>query len=437
MNRSLAPLYFACLLVLGTTTLSFAQRALPLPPRLPDRSALERLGLTRAWFAQIPVGGPTQVLGMNLTGSTLFVQTNTGGIYALDAETGKQKWSAMMPNPMTASRPVAINERFAFVANMNNLLAYDLTNGAEFFNIRLDSIVASGPTATEARVMVGLRDGRLVNYGINEQRFRWAWQLAGEVTSAPIIAPEITIYGDTAGKVYVTTGSDAKETAYDRPQYLYRFRTGGPILAPIATLGTRTLLVASQDRNLYALDAYEGTRVWTYPSPGSFSLPPLVAGQDIFCVDDLGVAAKLNQRTGQPIWVRDVGRQQFLAVSPTKIYSKNLVGDLIIVSRETGKVLFTANQTHDQAGLDLRLHTLGRGNPHNDRIYVGSPTGQIVAIRETALVQPVALNDPNALPFGYLPPIPQIADPVGGAGSQADDPNDLGGFGFGDGNDFD
>ena len=47
---------------------------------------------------------------------------------------------------------------------------------------------------------------------------------------------------------------------------LYRFAAGGPISASMGTFGTRTLLVPSADKNLYAVDLFTAETKWTFPS---------------------------------------------------------------------------------------------------------------------------------------------------------------------------
>ncbi len=54
--------------------------------------------------------------------------------------------------------------------------------------------------------------------------------------------------------------------------------------------------------------------------------------------------------------------------------------------------------------MNLREYDLDIVNRFNDRIYFGTRSGLILAMREIGLPEPKLLRDPKQLPFGYIPP---------------------------------
>src|SRR5438132_4061132 len=80
--------WLACAAVgLMSCGLAGPARAVNAAELLVPQTAAERHGLTRAWFAQMPVGGRSRITDIVLDEGTLFVQTSAAMLHAIDAET--------------------------------------------------------------------------------------------------------------------------------------------------------------------------------------------------------------------------------------------------------------------------------------------------------------------------------------------------------------
>ena len=47
---------------------------------------------------------------------------------------------------------------------------------------------------------------------------------------------------------------------------------------------------------------------------------------------------------------------------------------------------------------------MGLTNNLNDRLYMATPSGLVICLREIGQLQPRPLRDPKQPPFGYIPP---------------------------------
>ena len=66
--------------------------------------------------------------------------------------------------------------------------------------------------------------------------------------------------------------------ALDNPHtLLFRYLTGGPIIGSLGTFGTRTLIIPSSDRTLYAIDLFTGDTKWTVPTGAALEREPILA----------------------------------------------------------------------------------------------------------------------------------------------------------------
>ena len=424
----------ACLTLLGLVAGVGAEaRAQVGFPRdvVPSRSALDRLGLERSWFTAVPLGTPRErVIAVSMAEDLVFAQTNSGNFFVFDSETGRLRWAANLGDATLEAHHASVNSFGVFVANGFNLIALDRRSGNVLWRKPLGSLSTSDTAASEERVYVGLDNGKLLgfrsrdikqakgaskNYTETGGSIAYTWQTNAKVTSRPIPAEQVFAFASNDGKVYV---------AVDKPStLLYRWPSGGPIVAPMATHGTRMLLAPSMDNSLYALDLYNGDLLWAFPSGAPISREPLVGDDDLYFVNTKGAMSALNVMDGKPRWTLPSGASRLLAVGQKRVYALSADNDLIIIDRSTGKILFDARATAQRAGLNLRDFTISPTNAQNDRMYFSTPSGLLIGVREAGAVQPRPIRKPGAKPFGYIPPegVPSTPPPAPDADAEKPD----------------
>ena len=85
-------------------------------------------------------------------------------IYALDRETGKEKWNFVTEGQIDSS-PVICGER-VYVGSLDGFLyVLDLMNGRQLQKIELDSQVTGSPAVVEGRLLIGTQRGTLYCFG--------------------------------------------------------------------------------------------------------------------------------------------------------------------------------------------------------------------------------------------------------------------------------
>jgi outer membrane protein assembly factor BamB len=373
---------------------------------IPTRTALERVGLERNWEGFVPVSATERLLLISVAENMFFAQTDRANFHAYDAETGRYLWGTNLGRSSLNAQPASVNSDRVFTTNFRTLFCLDRRTGRTVWKVDLEAAPSSPTAADEEHVVVGLANGKLVGYTIRDHSKDkkpgrsaasnvFNWQTLKTITGRPIPADRVIAFGSEDGRAYV---------AQIEPKLLiFRFLTGGPIRASMGTLGTRTLLIPSMDHNLYAVDLYEGTTLWTHAAGAPIAQEPLVAEREIFLLNDEGDLASIDEETGQAKWTTSIRRGQILAVSPTRIYGRSLDGDLAYADRATGKLLALPRDTAERAGLNLRGFTLALTNHLNDRLYFATPSGYVISLREAGQLEPVPLRDPGRLPFGFLP----------------------------------
>ncbi len=365
-------------------------------------------GCERQWFGVVPLTETERVLKISLAGELLFAQTNNAMLYAFDAESGRLIWSMQLGERTGFARGVAANSFGVFVTNSNLFYCLDKGTGRLIWQGNLGTIPTSAPAADEDRAMVGLTSGMIRGFALTTKDETgkesiltkaipvWRWHTGGPVHTRPLAAGPLAIFGSSDGKVYVIIAAE------NTP--LYRFRTGGPIGEGMGGYGTRTLLVPSGDNNLYAIDLFTASELWTFPSGAPIDQEPLIAEEDIFVINTAGTLTSLRPTDGVPRWTTATHGGRLTSLGGTKIYLRSFDLDLFVVDRSTGRTLVDPGESHLRAGLNLREYGLNVVNRVNDRMYFATPSGMIVCLREAGLPQPRLLRDPKAQPFGYIPP---------------------------------
>jgi outer membrane protein assembly factor BamB len=349
-----------------------------------------------------------RLLRISRTPDMLFAQTSYARAHALDPETGRILWTANVGERSGFALGVAANSWAVFVTNANMLFGLDRGTGREMWRVNLGTLPASPPAADESRVMVGMANGMLVAHRLKYVDAKgiehiydkpvplWSYHAGALIRTRPLLAESLVAFGGGDNKVWVVMA--------DEPTVMFRLATGGPIGEGLGAYGTRTLLVPSADKILYAVDLITSNVLWTFPSGSPITQEPLVAGEDVYVINAAGELSSLDPKTGLSRWTVPTPGGQLVSVTPDRIYLRSYNLDLFVVDRATGRMVVDPSGSHLRSGLNLREYDLSIVNRFNDRMYYATRCGVILGIREIALYQPRLLRDPKQLPFGYIPP---------------------------------
>jgi outer membrane protein assembly factor BamB len=155
---------------------------------------------------------------------------------------------------------------------------------------------------------------------------------------------------------------------------------------------------------MYGIDLFHGKAKWSVATGDPISHEPLVAGSEVFALNNKGRLFAIDGDTGSVLWDRQTLGSDIVAISPARVYLMTSNFDLSIVDRASGQILASPREVVERAGLNTRQFTLDFTNEENDRIYLASPNGMIYSLREMGRLSPTPLRDPNLPVFGYVPP---------------------------------
>ena len=262
---------------------------------------------------------------------------------------------------------------------------------------------------SEDRVYVPTFAGAIESYPIevkNESKFRFptTYRSKGTIEQPPVLAGQNLIWGTHEGGVYSVTA--------DKLEAIFRFMTRGQITAGLG-YWPPLVYAASADGYIYGINESTGKRQWQFSTGSPSRDVPVPLDGNLYAISELSGMFCLSAETGAQRWfTRDVA--QFIAASPTRLYTADASGRLVVLDRRSGAHL-------DRMSTELLpIKVL---NIQTDRIYLGTTTGLIQCLREIDLVRPFVHTIP-AEPDTVAPPKkkPPVAGEAPAAEPAADDP---------------
>ena len=340
---------------------------------LPTDEAVARNGLVRRWYSYAPVDGAREtVQRVMVAGNQIHLQTNASRLYVFDSETGKQLWSAQLGTPLPGQFGSALNSKSVFAINGSSLYRLSRDEGAMIWSIRLPESPNAAPAADEERVIVSTRNGRIYVYNINTREVVWFYQTNGPISIPAALLDDKYACASADGKMYVFQPSSRN------PLFRYYPETHKPVSAPMGVWG-RTVLVPSQDYNVYAVDARNGETLWRYSAGNEIRRALTVIDDEVYVAPEDNGMHVLNVENGSRLWWHPRA-QEFVTASKSRVYAADDHGQLLMLDRANGRQLGVMD-THR---FDFRVL-----NDSSDRLILVTKGGLIVCLHEKENNEPV------------------------------------------------
>lgn len=394
---------------------------------LPSESLLNRNGLTRMWFGQVTMNSSRDKLEyMSFDDERIFVQTSSGIVSAFDAETGKRLWATTVGVADRPNFPATFDDEWLYIINGGSLFGVKKTNGDVLWEVRMPGAPSASPAPSDKQIYVGFLDGSVYAFqmkkitgeglvsrrtanlkkdaaeislskmptsieGLHEDGLLPEWGFRALLwrykTSNRIVAPPVPIADRL---LFVSENGTMYHVNRMTRDLVYRFKTKATLSAPMTTYKSSVLL-ASEDLTLYSVDVARGGVRWQYVAGRPIQKAPIVVRDEVFLMPNRGGMLRLSAIKGDDpavFWQQPLV-EDFVATSPERVYGTDARHNLVVLARDTGSELGV---------LPLPRFTKYYQNTRNDRLYLATEGGLLIALRETSREFPFVHQDVDRQP---------------------------------------
>jgi outer membrane protein assembly factor BamB len=407
----------------------------PIPP---PKELLDRLNLQMSYRIYVPMDGRHDgLITVQLHRGNLYVQTRSGLVALIDAETGQTLWRQRVGRSYVAEHALAFNSREIYVVNNLYLFALDRLTGAVNWSFQMPEGISAPPLADENMLYVATATGHLTAYllprpdlaaaaaGPSAGGAKPVTTLRSEARSSTAAVSSLTrstrqasTVDEPIGPHPVRAWSETTSLRLELPMLLapdrlvlpspngtvlglskllqsgagtpltYRFSTESSIRMPAAYFDG-VAYIGSEDANLYALDASLGRLLWRASIGVPITRSPAVTDEDVYVVSARQGMTRLNRATGQPLWripaagglvESNSAADYFLAANAKYVYALDASGRFLVLDRRRGVTL---------SGFDARDFVFPISNDVTDRIYLAANNGLIVCLHDRQYPKPL------------------------------------------------
>lgn len=337
-----------------------------------------RVGLERAWFAQVPVDASrSRVTNWLLYYDRLYCVSDSGLVTALNAETGATLWTKRIGRPDFPALGPGASEQHLGVVSGSTLFLLDRNDGHILWARQLGSAPSSGPALTKDFAFVALVTGRIEGYRLSDPAVQpWYYQSKGRTYLRPTTTGRIVSWPTATGYLYVSRA--------DNPGVLFRLETGDDIVTSPAEKAPY-LYIASLDGYLYAMEEITGEEQWRYSTGYAVVSSPAIVGDHAYVASLEPTLHAIEAATGKGLW-RAPGLSHFAAQGKDRVYASNKYGNLFVLDAKTGQPL---------GGLDAGEDFTSLVNDQSDRVFLVSDRGLVQCLREIGAKEPTMYRAPE------------------------------------------
>jgi len=279
-------------------------------------------------------------------GGLVFATARDGSIFAVDAARGTRRWrlttGADLPLPWGhesgdhfLSSPAYIDGRVVVGAGDGGVYAIDAATGRRQWRAQTDGRVRASPAVADGRVYAGSYDGRVYCYDLTSGALRWRYETEGvtlksgsfgfdrrSIQSSPAVDNGVVYVGARDGFLYAIGADDGK----------LRWRVDHKISWIITSpaVSDHVVFAGSSDAHFaQALDS-AGTERWRFAADVPVWSSPAVAGDLVYFGDAAGRVHAVDRASGVERWMFRTGATVFS--SPV------IADDLVVVGSTNGGV---------------------------------------------------------------------------------------------------
>jgi outer membrane protein assembly factor BamB len=314
----------------------------------------------------------------------VYVGSDDGLVYCLDANTGAWIWETPISGAVTSS-PAVVEGKVYVGAHNDKVYCLDAYSGDEIWEYEptVDAGEYSSPSVTDGKVYIGSLSGRIycldADTDVEIGNLLWEYSTFSDSSvshSSPAVAD---------GKLYIGSQDSILYCLNTETNIRLRwtsFENGGDISSPVVADGK---VYFSHWAAVFSLDANTGVWIWgDNEIYGGIVASPAVADGKVYIGTVDGDLYCLDAYTGATIWENTIGGFVVSpAVADNKVYIGSLDGNVYCLDANTGARIW-----------DYFIEDEELSSPvvADGKIYITSESGSVYCIGTTLEERVDSLN---------------------------------------------
>jgi outer membrane protein assembly factor BamB len=229
-------------------------------------------GVKNGLFGIAPAVDDRILGGINVTNGTAYFGLASGMVYAVDVETGKDKWHFKAERDVWAP-PLLVDQTLYVTSLDHHVYALDVATGTVKWQKDMGAAVAGDVAYDQGMLFLGTFGNQLVALDAATGDQRWSFPTQNWVWSAPAIGKGVLYLADVTGNVFAVDEATG--------QQVWMVKPGGEMRAR-PTLDGDTLYVGDYDGHLFALSTADGSNRWPdRTTKGQILVSPIVVSDTV------------------------------------------------------------------------------------------------------------------------------------------------------------
>jgi len=273
---------------------------------------------------------------VTVLGTTAYVGSFSGTVYALNAATGSTLWSFPTTDAVWSSPTVSDGKVFVG-SNNGYVYALNAATGQKIWDFKTGGGVFSSPAVLGNTVYVGSTDNNMYALDVNTGAKIWNYSTGGQIRSSAAIVNGIIYFGAQNGNFYALDAQTGRKI-WSSPT-----GDGDTYTNSSPAVNNGAVYIGSTDHNLYAFRASDGTRLWAFLANNKVSSSPAVSNGEVYVGSEDGNFYAIAASTGSLLWKYTTGGPVYSspALSGNIVYVGSWDGTIYALNTATGNLAWS------------------------------------------------------------------------------------------------
>jgi outer membrane protein assembly factor BamB len=237
------------------------------------------------------------------------------------------------------------------------------------------------PSVGYGKVYLAQQKGLFFALDAQTGKVRWRKSLGRCAAASPTIGKGLVYqsYMHPVECLQDQAGADGFVVAWDADTGRERWRFKSAPIESSPLLKGKRLFVGSWDHNVYAINAMNGKKIWSFQADDQVNTSAAYWKGRIFIASDGGTLYSLSAKTGKLLWSRQsqskFGSREFWYATPTvaygRVYIGNTDGTMYVYGAKTGNLLWAR---------PLGTYIYGAAAVYRRKVFVGTYDGKFYAL---------------------------------------------------------